>query len=420
MSSAEAQSSLQAEAIIQKLHAVQYPSVYPYVEWVLILCSIFYFLVILLCITILAVPFIRGPKSRAKHCWLWRRHYMGHPVAYFVPNGGIAVAISQIFGCTLFEVYILLTYQALLSPDFARHHYQYSWLTISYSPGYFGFWYSAFGALYICLFSPSRPNPHRLSKVPFLPNPIFMNTICIGTPIFTALGSIGLAIISFVKTRQKNEAYDKVISQLSRGLDPTQHVTRYVEAGHQFIVQFRWASFCWSIAAALAVLFYCFTILLFLRLLKATVDVANGKKSLLGKAQVNNDTSVASGEEKSAVPPRARAISAISGVSGVSLRQIVTNSQIAERLRNGYRFLVLYCGLLAIVLTIYFVVGLLLTVNIGKTVQSEAWRSLFAWLVVSSSLYMTGALLVQSWRILKDPDDTQEDQSIPATRSERF
>ncbi|KAH9811893.1 hypothetical protein DFH28DRAFT_899939 [Melampsora americana] len=323
----------QANAIIQKLNAVQYPSVYPYVEWVLIVCSISYFLVIILCITILAVPFTRGPKARAKHCWLWRRHYMGHRVAYFVPNGGVAVAIAQIFGCTLFEVYILLSYQALRSPNFARHHYQYVWLTISYSPGYFGFWYSAFGALYTCLFSPSRPNAHRLSKVSFLPNPILMNTICIGTPILTALGSIGWGIESYIKTRAKNEAYDTVISRLSRGMDPQRALARYAEAGHKFIVQFRWASFCWSIAAALAVLFYCFTILLFLRLLKATVDVADGKKSLLGKAQSKDTSENLNKKEKSAVPPRACALSEASGIS----LPMAKNSQIAERLRNGYR-----------------------------------------------------------------------------------
>ncbi|EGG03218.1 uncharacterized protein MELLADRAFT_78578 [Melampsora larici-populina 98AG31] len=327
--------SPQAKAIIHKLHGFQYPSVYPYVEWILIVCSIFYFLVIILCITILAVPFIRGPKARAKHSWLWRRHYKGHTIAYFVPNGGAAVAIAQIFGCALFEVYILLTYQSLRSAKFARHHYQYPWLTISYSPGYFGFWYSAFGALYTCLFSPSRPDANRPSKISFLPNPILMNTICIGTPIVTTLVSIAMAIESFVKTRQKNEAYDEVISRLYGGMDPSPELARYSEAGNQFIVQFRWVSFVWTIAAALAIVFYCFTIALFLRLLKTTVNVANGKKSLLGKSQLDNPLVVGQ-EERSAVPARARSMSGVPGVGGISL-PMAKNTQVAERLRNDYR-----------------------------------------------------------------------------------
>lgn len=395
------------KTIIHKLHAAEYPSVYPYVQWVLILCSICYFLVIFLCITILTVPFFRGAKSRAKHYWLWRRHYMGHRVAYLVPNGGIAVAIAQIFGCTLFEVYILLSYQVIRSPKFAHNHYQYAWLAISYAPGYFGFWYSAFGALYACLFSPSRPDLHEHSKISHLPNPILMNTICIGTPILTAIGSVGWAIESFLRTREKNEAYEQVISRLSHGLDPTRELARYAESGHKFILQFRWAAFFWSIGAALAVFFYCFTIFLFLRVLKGTVDVANGKKNLLQKYQSDPQ------EVRSDSPPAHRSISMI------SLPLKAENPRIAEKLGNGYRYLILYCGLLTMVLTCYFFVGVLITVNIGKTVTSETWRSLFGWLVVSSSLLMTSALVVQSLRVLRDGCEKQGDIPDPIIKSSK-
>lgn len=60
---------------------------------------------------------------------------VGHKIPYFVPNGAAAVVISQIFGSIIFEIYILLSYRAFRSPDFAKNAYQYFWLTISYSPG---------------------------------------------------------------------------------------------------------------------------------------------------------------------------------------------------------------------------------------------------------------------------------------------
>ncbi|EGG03378.1 uncharacterized protein MELLADRAFT_90218 [Melampsora larici-populina 98AG31] len=264
--------SLETQAIIDGLNAYQYPSVYPYVQRILIASSAIYFFVLILCISILAIPLFRGVQARRKHLWFWRKQYLpGRTnIPYLVPNGGLAVVISQLFGCIIFEIYILLSYRALQSPEFSRSHYQYFWLTISYAPGYFGFWYSGFSALYIwcasfallvfccktnmkSLFSPSRAGSHHPNKQRHMPHPIIMNTICIGPPIFTALGAIGWGIASVVTAREKNMAYDAVLAQLLNGSDPTSGLQRYAVAGNRFIGQFRWASFCWTIAAFFAV-----------------------------------------------------------------------------------------------------------------------------------------------------------------------
>ncbi|KAH9811894.1 hypothetical protein DFH28DRAFT_1062866 [Melampsora americana] len=318
--------SLETQAIIDGLNAYQYPSVYPYVQRVLIASSVIYFFVLLLCISILAIPFFRGIQARRKHLWLWRKQYLpGTDAPYLIPNGGLAVVISQLFGCMIFEIYILLSYQVLQSPEFARSHYQYFWLTISYAPGYFGFWYSGFSALYICLFSPNRSAKDHSNNLRHMPPPIIMNTICIGTPILTALGSIGWGIVSVVTAREKNMAYDAVMAQLANGSDPTSGLQRYALAGKRFIAQFRWASFCWTVAAFLAVVFYCITIVLFLRLLKGTVDVASGKTNLL--SQTDGSHLVEEGGKTQVLVSTTALVSA----------STAQNSRLAQNLRKGYR-----------------------------------------------------------------------------------
>lgn len=122
-----------------------------------------------------------------------------------------------------------------------------------------------------------------------------MNSICIGVPILVSLMAIGFGAFSISTSRQKVIEYDAVRSHLSQGLDPTEPLERYALAGHQFILQFRWASFSWSIAALLSVLFYSFTIVLFLRLFKETVNVASGKINLVRSTLVHSS-------EISAVP----------------------------------------------------------------------------------------------------------------------
>lgn len=396
--------SLEAQAIIDGLNAYQYPSVYPYVQRVLVASSAIYFFVLVLCMSILAIPLFRGVQARRKHLWFWRKQYLPGrtDIPYLIPNGGLAVVISQFFGCIIFEVYILLSYRALRSPEFSQSHYQYFWLTISYAPGYFGFWYSGFSALYICLFSPSRAGSHYPNKQRHMPHPIIMNTICIGTPIFTALGAIGWGIASVVTAREKNMAYDAVLEQLANGSDPTLGLQRYAEAGNRFIGQFRWASFCWTVAAFVAVVFYCITIILFLRLLKGTVDVARGKTNLLSQT-----------ERSCAVDEGGKSTVLVSSTALV-VAPPLQNSRLAQNLRNGYRFLVWHCGLLTIVLIWYFVVGIFLTVKIEKIPDHEGWRSLSIWTVVSSSFLLSAALLLQSWRVLTDRDVTHEGPPPPA------
>lgn len=382
-----------AESIISRLNTYQHPPVYPYVRWVLIACSIFYLLIIILCMTILAIPMFGGPVARRRHLWLWRRHYVEHKGTYLIPNGGLFLIICQLLGSIPLEIYILFSYQAIQSPVPSRSNYQNFWLAISYAPGYFGYWYSGFTALYVCLFSPSRPVVNQELVEHFLPHPIFLNTLCICVPIFVSLGAVFWGIMSVVSVHQKDNAYAAVLAQVKSGLDPTTSLQEYAEAGLRCISRFRRGAFYWSIAAFVAVIFYCFTGLLFLRFLKDTVDVATGKTNLL------ND---------------------VEGIFDVDDNQdafrspsVSENSRMAESLLKGYRFLAWQFSFLILVLIWDLVVGVFMTMKFGEIVENEGWRSAAVWVVVSSSYLMSGALLLNSWRALTTRDEPPQPPPAP-------
>lgn len=61
--------------------------------------------------------------------------------SYYIPNPGMAVAISQIFASLLAETFIVLSYMNFQSSAFSQHSYVSMWLVVLYVPGFFGFWF---------------------------------------------------------------------------------------------------------------------------------------------------------------------------------------------------------------------------------------------------------------------------------------
>ncbi|KAG0150968.1 hypothetical protein CROQUDRAFT_720169 [Cronartium quercuum f. sp. fusiforme G11] len=389
--------SLGLAAIVARVEATQFPSVYPYVFRILIAYIIIYFVILILSVLLIFIPLYRGTEARKKHLWLWRRQFApGHSYStpYYIPNGGIAFVISQIFGSILFEVYMILAYRALKSPTFSKRSYQNFWLAIGNAPGFFGFWYSGFGALYTCIFSPSRSSQEGYRMQRYLAHPYIMNTLCIGTPILPMLIALGWGIASIVTARQKRSAYEEVLRDVETKIDPKAALARYSVAGNSFLAQFRWACLFWSIAAIVSVVFYSLTLILFLRLLKKTVDLKNGKTKL-----IDNDTL------------RTTVVAVNQNGSGGY------NPVYARKLRKGYHLLMWQCGLLMIVSTWYLVDGLILMIKIDAVVDNEGWRSLSVWIVVSSAFLLALALILQSWRMIADKDVPPQNQS--QTQSQR-
>lgn len=112
----------------------------------------------------------------------------------------------------------------------------------------------SFGAFYTFLFSSSQSAIGCHAKRHYIPHPVIMNTLCIGVPILTTLGGFGWGISATILTQAQREAFDSLISQLRTGHYSQAGMENYIAAAQHFILQFRWASFTWSIFALVAAL----------------------------------------------------------------------------------------------------------------------------------------------------------------------
>lgn len=65
----------------------------------------------------------------------FNKHQVTDGSPYYVPNGGIAFVISQIFGSVIFEIYFYLAYKSLRSPQFLQHVHHHCLLAIGNAPG---------------------------------------------------------------------------------------------------------------------------------------------------------------------------------------------------------------------------------------------------------------------------------------------
>ncbi|KAH9814909.1 hypothetical protein DFH28DRAFT_1126845 [Melampsora americana] len=402
--------------ILARLDQSQHPYVYPYVSRLLVSLGIIYLVIIGLALVILAIPLLRGSSSRKKIIWLWRKQYTSsRPTPYYIPNGGLSIVISQLWSSVLFEVYIYLSYRALHDPRATILTYRYFWLTVSYIPCFTGFWFSGFSAFYICLLSPSRPTLNGLSSRGSMLHPAIMNSACIGVPVLVTLTAIQWGIISIRATHEKEEAYQAVLAQVASGQDFSSEMARYAFAIQGFIAQFRWASFTWSIAALISVSFYGYTITIFLRLLKTSVDVARGKRDLLAECSSDYNSTLEGAPSRSP----ARTSERVEGTQPV-IRALPT-SQSSKDLQRTYRILLLRCALLSAVLVWHLIVGITLAVKIGSVVDDIAWRSASLWMSVSSSVLSSVVLLLQSWKSISETAETsskftptkQTDVSMP-------
>ncbi|EGG10658.1 uncharacterized protein MELLADRAFT_115495 [Melampsora larici-populina 98AG31] len=414
-SSAGAPQDSQISIILSRLDQSQHPYVYPYVSRLLVGLGIIYLVIIGLALVILATPFLRGSASRKKNIWLWRKQYLSsRPTPYYIPNGGLSIVISQLWSSVLFEVYIYLSYRALQDPQATLSTYRYFWLTVSYTPCFTGFWFSGFSALYICLLSPERPTIGGVSSRGSMLHPAIMNSACVGVPVLVTLTAIQWGIVSIRATHERVEAYQAVVAQVASGQDFSNEMARYTLAIQRFVAQFRWASLTWSIAALIEVSFYSYTITIFLRLLKTTVDVASGKRNLLVGCSSDYNSTLEG-------PSRSPALTSerIGGTQTVI--RALSGSKSSKNLKRNYRMLLLHCTLLTVVLVWHLIVGIALTIKIGSVIDNIAWRSVCIWVTVSSSVLSSVVLLLQSWKLLSETSESptrfmptkQSDVSMP-------
>lgn len=169
-------------------------------------------IIILICGFMLAYPFVEKSGSRGKNFWLVRKCHAEHSAAkqpYLVLNGGISLAICQLLGSIIFEIFIVLSVLAHRHPDRNYAPYQAFCQIVMWLPGFCGFLASAFSASYVCI---STSNQERPS---FFLRPIVYNSLLFIIPVYATIQAIGWAIAGFVIVSKQIETFSTLLQTLS-------------------------------------------------------------------------------------------------------------------------------------------------------------------------------------------------------------
>lgn len=393
----------------QTLNKNRHPTMNGFILGLLIAFGVTYALIFMLSCITLALPFILRHRklSSSQHLWLWKRQYVPHvstKYSYLVPNGGTAVMIAQIFGAILFEVYVFSSYLNFTRPEQDRTTYEFFWLAIAYTPGTIGFWFFGFGALYFRLSAPG------LIKSRW-PHPIIMNTLCFGLPILTVFGSAVFGILAHVTTTDQGNRYrylqlilkrqsqfwnqsspkDKAVTQRQMTNILKEPLEEFYRSVNRFIWQAQGACIFWIIIAAISVMFYCGTTSVFLMLMKRITDIKVGKRNL-----ITLDHQFSSLSEEL---PSPTAKSGPKENNGLMRRREPSISEEAQRLQINYTFLTWHCGIIMLVLFWYVWTTLVLVLKMEQIVTETYWRGVSICLIVSSAVFLSISVMMQSWRV---------------------
>ncbi|KAH9814906.1 hypothetical protein DFH28DRAFT_286155 [Melampsora americana] len=383
------------------MQAVVFPTVPPSdpVFVLLITFAVVYVVIFCLAVSLVAIPFTRNQAFQQKHLWLWRKERVtqnNQIYSYYIPNPGMAVAISQIFASILAEIIIVLSYMNFQSSQFSQRSYVSMWLVVSYVPGFFGFWLSGWSALYIYILSPGKAAKRNRSSKKIITHPLLLNTLCIGVPIVVLFVASGYGIASFFFFRSEREAFVNLIStfeDLSAHWTPPTTINRHIDydtlmsvaspfhqTSQSFLTHFRTACLIWSIFLIIAVLFYTITVVLLLKLMKKSIAVS--RETAVGPSL---DFEMDKGHSEATCLTDDRAT--------IPILQ-------AQKLRKKYLFLVVRCMLVTLLLLWYVVTGLILSIKAEEILITPTWRVTSAWVIVFSAAFLSLSLLIQSCQML--------------------
>ncbi|KAI8459093.1 hypothetical protein BY996DRAFT_6410426 [Phakopsora pachyrhizi] len=305
-----------------------------------------------------------------------------------------------------------------MSPNEIRAPYRNFWLSISYAPGFFGFWWSGFSALYVCLLSPNRSISQSSKKHPYVPHPLAMNFACLGTPVLVSLMSIAWGVVSVVRYNNREEAHKSLYTILEglSGSWESQKVVpgslnstieglerplqRVMDSNEAFLSQFKWASFSWFIVAIMAV-----------GLFRNSINFSSN--AVLSASKIENGPSAHSVEQPALFP----SVNSNDRTGTEPWRDDFLpkrKNPMSQKLQESYYFLTWHCGLLSLTLTWYCIVGVIFFAKARELAINPVWRSVAAWIVVSSSTILSLALLLQGRRILEGEVVVDELKNSPA------
>ncbi|EGG01761.1 uncharacterized protein MELLADRAFT_72899 [Melampsora larici-populina 98AG31] len=357
---------------------------------ILILFATMRGMLILVCIAIMVIPLGKGHASRKKHWFLFRRIYKqpGRGIPYVIPNRSMIIVVCELCSSCLYLVAACenyKTYRRSGIKEGSSGWFLTLWYGLTWIPSYLGIMMAAFSLCYACL---CDVNGNRKSKIPQLLTPIVYNS---AWTLWTIITISSMAFWTFRTTRALSEleaACIHTFKLLQRGADawdadPSQMPPRGISNSQLYIIRAAqksasvidgWA-ITWVVLAVSLAVFYLFTVQLLIRLLKQVL--------------------------------RKRAIDSMAV-------DVKWSSPIWQELEQEFRFL-FKSSILVTLSIISQISELAYQTHSSKNLTDVNWRIGSALITQLPGIFMTPAILVQSWRIFTERSEEFNFRKVPLT-----
>lgn len=356
---------------------------------ILIFFAVMRGILIVVCIAIMVIPLGKGPASRKKHWFLFRRIYSrpGRCTPYVVPNRSMIIAVGELCSSILYMVAACENYEIYkhlgLRPG-SIGWYLILWYGLTWLPSYIGIMLSAWSLCYACLCDVAEI---KNSRFPRMLTPAVYNAAWSSWLIISIALMAYWSILIARNCHATEMIVNRILELLRRAAfswetDGTTQISWSVFvheltlSAHQVdeigTLIYGWC-ITWIVLAVLLAVFYLFTVQLLLRMLN----------QILCKREL--DAMVVDAQLSSPIWPELEKEFRFLCKSS-SLVTLSILSQIAEVAYQTYS---------------------------GKNLVKLNWRIASAIATQLPGVFMTPALLVQSWRIVTERSDESKFQQVP-------
>ncbi|KAG0148657.1 hypothetical protein CROQUDRAFT_654489 [Cronartium quercuum f. sp. fusiforme G11] len=356
--------------------------------------AVWHGLVMLSCVTILAIPFYKGPSSRKQHSWMISGHYplQSSGIPYIVPNRCMVIALCEFFSNVMYLFLAGVCYlwrSTTDSPFFSQ--YLTLWYAIGWLFSYLGIWLAGWGLCYACLCDVQRARRQKFARVL---TPIVYNTAWMSWSIVT-IALMGFLASSMCRSgnslRESSQRLISLLNEASAAWEDTKDIAEHplsvLISQRTVILQgvnlltWKYRQWClvWIGLDVVLAIFYSFTAVYLLRM----------TRSLLVRRDI----------EKLACPGD-------------------LPSLIWDELKHEFRFLSRSCGIISTALGCEIGVAVY-QFYYGSHLHSMKWTTASVLIVHIPGLVISPSLLFQSWRIFTErnaADDTSFHEAAMDTK----
>ncbi|EFP75260.1 uncharacterized protein PGTG_01853 [Puccinia graminis f. sp. tritici CRL 75-36-700-3] len=353
----------------------------------------------------------RKDNGKRRKIWFWRTHYVANQtIPYLVPNGNFSIELLQIFSCSFYIIFSVTTYAVCTYPQVPSditHASIIFWYAIAIVPDAAAFWWGGWAAIYLVYLSPTQLDiTDSNTKKSFIRHPIFMNTLCIGVPAVVATYFLIVGITMAVELKQILNSYNLLgttlheLSVLWKPDDPLNHEknrtlfnlfeTILGQVSRVTAVAQR-ETYGWAAVSISMIAFYLATTISAGHLLKRTLSIATGKKSLCEK-RIDPDKSVNYLDESIS------SIDSKAGSEGFKLTFVKCTSTL--RLQRGYYFIYISCAIMLAVLGLNICISVIFGLKTKVILIQTDWQIRLLTMISSTSALLSFSLFLQSLMLL--------------------